>query len=910
MFIGRKHNVSFRSACRGQTAAEFLIFTSVAVLVIFWLLSVGNNQAQGMEASSAEFSARLATQRIGDAAKQVYSQGRNSRVYLQLALPSNYNASQSRINGTSVVIHAGGTDYVVDAGIPLSGSLPASPGVWTASVENMGYYVQIGNDSIALSAGQLTIYLLVNSSGSADFRIANNYPGTALVNITLPDIDPRINLSCTGCNVFIPAGKETAVNITATSSNSAAGSYTRQAQVATTYSGYQDVSFLPITVEVSLPPSPPSNETLAATYFSPPTVNMTIEAGRSYSQNFTICAPSANASMNVSFSSYGNSSGWLSNVAPEAGVAPQQCFYRTVTITPPNDTEGYWASSLLMLVPEAIDGAVMAFQVYIPSLYMGPISYSVSQSSTPTPTSVPTPIPTCDPSLNLINGDFETPYVTDSSGWYIYNQTTTKPNDNTTWVNWSIAWISNITKYPYPNGTNATRPTVANLEYQDTAAYRYSGHQFAELDADWGGPDDPLSGEPASVRIWQTLNTTPGKNYTVSFAFTPRTKSSTSDNALDILYFYWNNNLTANISGFRGTSTNWTVHTYILTANSTSTNITLADGGIPDSLGTFVDAVSACTCSETPASTPTPTLVPPVLPFANVTVSCPILSYPPNTTVVNCSVSLDSGAPRQARASDGAFDSNSETAQYNYVNITPGSHTVGFSCANNDGLLNSTNVIVYGYGAMAFITNSSSTTLAENNWITWLRGRNGTLANWSVDVISLPSLLNGSVNLTYFLTSVLSDYPTNGSLAVSLSNVLGNFTALNRTVVLLSDAVASGPWYLGLSTSNGTSKSSYRVNITNNTNYITSPYPLGSLNVLSSNATYYYNNLSMALDASRLADAMYNNNNSKLTNQSVLWVNGSFFGWGIGANSSLFTANGTNITIRVIDSAITASRLP
>ena len=89
------------------------------------------------------------------------------------------------------------------------------------------------------------------------------------------------------------------------------------------------------------------------------------------------------------------------------------------------------------------------------------------------------------------------------------------------------------------------------------------------------------------------------------------------------------------------------------------------------------------------------------------------------------------------------------------------------------------------------------------------------------------------------------------------------------------------------------------------------PYYLGRLSVLQSSATYYYNNFSMTSNASKLADAMSGNSNStRLINQSVLWVNGSFFGWGINADSSLFTDNGTNITIRVIDYALNSSKYP
>lgn len=180
---------------------------------------------------------------------------------------------------------------------------------------------------------------------------------------------------------------------------------------------------------------------------------------------------------------------------------------------------------------------------------------------------------TCQPvGDNLVqNGGFEAPLVSDG-GWNIFPS-------GTSGLVWSVEWIT-------PGGG---RPSVANLElHRGVLGPAAEGSQYAELDTDWGGPSDPQSGEPASVRIKQTIATTAGKKYRLSFAFAPRPNTPASDNQLEVRV---GGAILATLSGSGGGSIVWTPHSYDFIAAGSSTEIAFADLGTENSLGTFLDSV-------------------------------------------------------------------------------------------------------------------------------------------------------------------------------------------------------------------------------------------------------------------------------------------------------------------------------
>lgn len=191
--------------------------------------------------------------------------------------------------------------------------------------------------------------------------------------------------------------------------------------------------------------------------------------------------------------------------------------------------------------------------------------------------------PTCDPSVELVvNGDFETPIVTDSAGWNIFN------NSNGL-TGWSVEWMPSVPEI----WNTITKPVTAWLELQKgVAGNPHGGEQLAELDSGWGGPNNPVAGsEPASVKIYQDINTIPGREYTVKFYFSPRPGTQADDNVLE---FDWNNGtfIETQGPGLSGSGTDWVPVERTLTATSNTTKIQFSDLGISNSLGTYLDDVS------------------------------------------------------------------------------------------------------------------------------------------------------------------------------------------------------------------------------------------------------------------------------------------------------------------------------
>ena len=187
--------------------------------------------------------------------------------------------------------------------------------------------------------------------------------------------------------------------------------------------------------------------------------------------------------------------------------------------------------------------------------------------------------PVCDPQQELIaNGGFENPIVTNGAKWDIFP-------DGTSGLEWSVAWMPGPATY-----NSVSRPEIASLElHRNVLGPAYEGQQYTELDGDWEGPSSGLNGEPASTRISQTIPTVPGRQYTLSFAYSPRQSYPASDNVLEVSA---GGNVLDTISIAGSGSNSWTTHSYTFTASSSTTVVQFSDLGTQNSLGTFVDDVS------------------------------------------------------------------------------------------------------------------------------------------------------------------------------------------------------------------------------------------------------------------------------------------------------------------------------
>lgn len=194
----------------------------------------------------------------------------------------------------------------------------------------------------------------------------------------------------------------------------------------------------------------------------------------------------------------------------------------------------------------------------------------------------------CDPNINLIeNGDFETPVVTNNAKWDIFPS-------GTTGLGWLVEWFGGSATFGQHN-----RPETALLElHRGVNSWNTSGGegnlQYAELDSDWFGPNVNVQNEPASIAISQDIPTIPGKNYKLTFDFSPRPYKGNTENVLGVS---WGGVSEAPISAVGGAQTIWTPHTFNFVATTSITKLMFKDLGISNSEGTFLDNVKL-TCEN------------------------------------------------------------------------------------------------------------------------------------------------------------------------------------------------------------------------------------------------------------------------------------------------------------------------
>jgi hypothetical protein len=161
----------------------------------------------------------------------------------------------------------------------------------------------------------------------------------------------------------------------------------------------------------------------------------------------------------------------------------------------------------------------------------------------------------------VVNGGFEQPSISNGS-WTTYY--------GTGFTGWTA-------------GTNGVELR------KNIAGTAFSGSQYVELDA------------YRNSSIMQTVSTTAGQTYLLSFAYSPRAGVGINSNEID---FSWNGSLVAALSGSGIGQTNnvWNVYNYLVTASGTNSTISFAAAGTSDGLGGSLDTVSLDASVPEPAS--------------------------------------------------------------------------------------------------------------------------------------------------------------------------------------------------------------------------------------------------------------------------------------------------------------------
>jgi SdrD B-like domain/Protein of unknown function (DUF642) len=197
-------------------------------------------------------------------------------------------------------------------------------------------------------------------------------------------------------------------------------------------------------------------------------------------------------------------------------------------------------------------------------------------------------VPACIVSKNLLaNGSFETPVVENERGWDIFESVVNG-------LAWTVSWLNPI----------EGAPEVASLELQRSPLFKTAsdGAQYAELDSNYTHPGEETIDGDARVKIAQTIETVPDKEYTITFDFSAIPWGRSLKNNIVIVRVDGAVVYTASESLPKGaTETDWSNHTVTFKATSAQTVISFEDGAttepqMTNTFGTLIDNVSLTTC--------------------------------------------------------------------------------------------------------------------------------------------------------------------------------------------------------------------------------------------------------------------------------------------------------------------------
>lgn len=179
----------------------------------------------------------------------------------------------------------------------------------------------------------------------------------------------------------------------------------------------------------------------------------------------------------------------------------------------------------------------------------------------------------------VTNGGFESPDAGTSQGWNIFDS-------GTPGLGWTVEWFDGSMNFG-----GQTRPPTPLLElHRGVNGWSHAeGSQHAELDTDWDGPGGSLNGEPASVKIFQELDTSESPYCQIKYSWSPR--PGHDDNGLQVK---WGGTVvnTHSADGSGNEDTVWTDEVLVVASPSDLTKLEFIETGAPDSLGMFLDAVS------------------------------------------------------------------------------------------------------------------------------------------------------------------------------------------------------------------------------------------------------------------------------------------------------------------------------
>ncbi len=317
-----------------QTSTEFLIVISIIFVILLAFVTLSQRQFVDVNVSRIEQQSKNVVDSLSAASKEVYSQGEGARKRVYVEVPNGYNYTNSSVGNRTISMRVLSSDFVRTLDFDVYGRLPAASGPQWIWVVSEGTRVRIGISLIALNKPSIVIVMLQNSTATDNFAVQNVFTSTVNVSISSSWGNPNVALALSANNFTLAQGSSNTVTLTFTSSGSAVGFYTGSLSITGTSGSDSDTLNLPVTVEITLPPSGAPPLFIIPSYW-----NASLLANDNISRAFDVCTNSVTSVSGVTFTTtVGPAGSWVGSLDALPAMSPDTCLTKIFTLSVPNGT--------------------------------------------------------------------------------------------------------------------------------------------------------------------------------------------------------------------------------------------------------------------------------------------------------------------------------------------------------------------------------------------------------------------------------------------------------------------------------------------------------------------------------------------------------------------------------------------
>jgi hypothetical protein len=183
---------------KGQGAIELIIILAVSLIILFFIISISNQQVNQLTATKIRSEAKSTVDDLARAAKEVYYQGPGASKKVFVRIPEGIDPTKTIIANKTINLNVLGSDIPTRVDVDVQGSLPSIPGdyfVWVSALEG---YVLIGTLSLNAEPSLLFVHFFVTNTSQntqRDVKFSNSGNSSITVDLNLVWTPTQVNVS-------------------------------------------------------------------------------------------------------------------------------------------------------------------------------------------------------------------------------------------------------------------------------------------------------------------------------------------------------------------------------------------------------------------------------------------------------------------------------------------------------------------------------------------------------------------------------------------------------------------------------------------------------------------------------------------------------------------------------------------